>query len=287
MATAKQLSKMTVSPRRWFARGHADHGWLKTYHTFSFANYFDPTHMQFSNLRVINEDRVAAGTGFGAHPHREAEIFSIVLRGSLEHKDSMGNTEVLQRGDVQFTSAGTGIRHSEKNGGKDEVHFLQIWYTPDIPRLEPRYYTAHCSDEEKTNAFKTLIQPARTLGEVKPGDLPKGGVIPSHADLVTRMSIITPTTQVDHVVGTDTGAQGERWLYVHLAQTSGYKDPRTRTTSASEAQLTFKDASGSDVVLAEGDGAYIKHASVGDTLSFTNTGGANAELVLFDLRPEA
>ncbi|EST05698.1 Pirin, N-terminal domain protein [Kalmanozyma brasiliensis GHG001] len=289
--SAVQAAKLSVTPRRWHARGHADHGWLKTFHTFSFANYYDPSHMSFSNLRVINEDRVAAGTGFGTHPHREAEIFSLVLDGALEHKDSMGNTEILRRGDVQFTSAGTGIRHSEKNGGKGEVHFLQIWYTPDVSGLAPRYYTTHASDESKRDAWKTLIKPISTFSsedQKKTGLLPEGTPIPSHSTLVTRSAIVSPGKEVTHVIGADSAAKegDERWMYIHLAQRSGYKDPEFKEMGIKgEAQVSFEDGRGKEYVLKEGDGAYVKEGKVGDGLVLKNTGGKDAELVLFDLRP--
>lgn len=122
---ANGAANLKITKRPWNARGHADHGWLYSYHTFSFASYYDPDHAEFGPLRVINEDRVEKGTGFGTHSHAEFLIWSYIVNGELEHKDSMGNLEKLRRGEVQFTSAGTGIKHSEYNRNKQEdCHFL-------------------------------------------------------------------------------------------------------------------------------------------------------------------
>ena len=121
-------------------RGHAEHGWLDTYHTFSFANYYDPRWMGYRTLRVINDDKVAPGMGFGTHPHRDMEIITYILNGSLQHKDSMGNGRVIGTGEVQYMAAGTGVQHSEFNPSKDQpVHLLQIWIQPDEKGVKPRY----------------------------------------------------------------------------------------------------------------------------------------------------
>ena len=146
--------------RRADERGHADHGWLNSHHTFSFADYYDPAQMGFRSLRVINDDRVAPGQGFGTHPHRDMEIFSYVLEGTLEHKDSMGNGRQLKPGQIQLMSAGRGITHSEFNPSRSEpLHFLQIWIEPRERGLTPSYTEWHPKPEHAKTAKVLVISP--------------------------------------------------------------------------------------------------------------------------------
>jgi len=153
--------------RRSNERGFADHGWLKSFHTFSFADYFDPEHVEFGPLRVINEDRVAGGAGFGTHGHRDMEIISYVLEGELAHKDSMGNGSTIRPGDVQRMSAGTGVRHSEFNPNpKVPVHFLQIWVQPAARNIEPSYEEKRFSAQEKRGRLRLIVSPDRADGSL-------------------------------------------------------------------------------------------------------------------------
>ena len=191
-----------LSLRRAEDRGHENHGWLDTRHTFSFADYYDPKHVGFRALRVINEDRVEPGRGFGNHGHRDMEIVSYVLEGALEHKDSMGTSSIIRPGDVQRMSAGTGVMHSEFNASKtDSVHFLQIWIVPSASQIAPSY-------EQK--AFSLDDRRAR-LCLIASQDGKEGGVT-IHANARIYASVLDHGARVEHVV-----APG-RHAWIHVAR---------------------------------------------------------------------
>ncbi len=176
-----------IQVRRSEERGHANHGWLNTYHTFSFADYYDPKFMGFRSLRVINEDRVAPGAGFGTHGHRDMEILTYVLEGSLAHKDSMGHQQALGPNEIQRMSAGTGVRHSEYNPSQsDRLHLFQIWIEPATTGTQPSYEQIQFDPKEKQNKLKRLAGPAGGNGAARinqdahvfVAELSKGAEIP-------------------------------------------------------------------------------------------------------------
>ena len=189
---------ITIRPAR--ERGHADHGWLSTYHTFSFADYYDPAYMGFRDLRVLNEDYVQPGRGFGTHPHRDMEIITCVLEGALQHRDSMGNGSVIRPGDVQRMSAGSGITHSEFNPSAEEpVHLLQIWLRPDTLGLTPEYEQRTFPDQEKKGRLRVIASRDGRDGSVR-----------IHQDVHLYAAILRPGEEVASEIDPKRGA----WLQV-------------------------------------------------------------------------
>lgn len=197
---ANEVAASHITLRRAEERGAGDHGWLKSRFTFSFADYHDSRHMGFRDLCVINDDRVAPGRGFGMHPHRDMEIFSYVLQGTLEHQDSMGNGRQLKRGEIQLMSAGRGVSHSEFNPSRDEeLHFLQIWITPRQRGIEPRY-TEWRPTPEQINAPKVLV--------ISPDGREGSAVIAQDAEI--HRIRIQPGETVTHDVASGRGV----WLHI-------------------------------------------------------------------------
>ncbi|KAK9728470.1 hypothetical protein K7432_001014 [Basidiobolus ranarum] len=241
-----------ILPRPSEERGHADHGWLNSYHTFNFADYWDHRFQEFGPLRVINEDIVQGGAGFPTHPHREFEIWSYVVSGELKHQDSTGTNETIGRGQVQFTTAGTGVTHSEFNAHpKNPVHFIQIWAKPDEAKLPPSYQTMEWSESDKTNKLCLIVKPLEKTA---------GKAISCHTDLSMYASILSKENQVVHTI-----ESAGRRQYIHLINTGGKLEVN-------------------GVRLNSGDGAFITEAQDDDQLVIVSVGEEPAEFLLFDMK---
>jgi redox-sensitive bicupin YhaK (pirin superfamily) len=185
-------------------RGHADHGWLDSHFTFSFADYYDPQHIHFRSLRVMNDDHIAAGAGFPTHPHRDMEIVTYVLEGALEHRDSMGNGSVIRPGDVQYMSAGTGVTHSEFNASdKEPVHLYQIWMFPDQKGHKPTYDQKHFAEADKRAKLRLVVSPDGRDGSVK-----------IRQDNELYAAVLAPGEKVQHTL------KPERHAYLQVARGS-------------------------------------------------------------------
>ena len=223
--------------RRANERGHADHGWLNARHSFSFGNYHDPRHMGFRSLRVINDDTVAAGAGFGTHPHRDMEIITYILSGALEHKDSMGNGRIIRAGEVQYMAAGTGVEHSEFNPSKDEaVHLLQIWIQPDRKGVTPRY-----AEKSFSNAATGRFH----LAASKTG---RDGSIAIHQDADLWLARLEAGQQVTHKPAPGRHA----WIHIAEGEVSLNGEPLHAGDAAAvsdEPELELRAAQPSQVLL--------------------------------------
>ena len=225
-----------ITIRRGNERGHARHGWLDSHHTFSFADYYDEKFMGFSDLRVINDDWVVGGAGFGTHPHRDMEIISYVLEGSIEHKDSMGTGSVIRPGDVQRMSAGTGVSHSEYNPSRQNpVHFLQIWLEPAVTGIEPSYEQKFFAPEEKRGKLRLVASPDGRDGSVL-----------VHQDAKLYAALLDGDDRVSHQL-----ANGRK-AYVHVAR--GAATVNGQPLGAGDA---LKASGESEVLVENGDGAEI------------------------------
>jgi redox-sensitive bicupin YhaK (pirin superfamily) len=213
-----------ITIRKAEERGHFDFGWLNTYHSFSFGDYYDPKHEQFRALRVINEDFVAPGRGFPTHGHRDMEIVTYILQGALEHRDSMGTGSIIRRGDAQRMSAGTGVRHSEANPSAEApVHLLQIWILPAEQGMQPEYEEKKFSDDEKRNRLRLIVSPEGSDGSVR-----------IHQDAKIYASLLDEQQEVAHALGNGRSA----WL-----------------------QVAAGSVSLNDIALKQGDGAAVSGES--------------------------
>jgi quercetin 2,3-dioxygenase len=219
--------------RRSTERGHADHGWLNSFHTFSFADYYDPKHMGFRSLRVINEDRVQPGQGFGAHGHRDMEIISYVLEGALEHKDSLGTGSIIRPGDVQRMSAGSGVTHSEFNASRDDlVHFLQIWILPERRGLKPGYEQKAFPEAERSG----VLRPVATRDG-------RDGSVTVHQDVSLYAALLDGGQSVRHQI------EPGRHAWIHVAR--GGADVAGTQLEAGDA-AALSDAGAVDIVGRDG-----------------------------------
>jgi len=225
-----------IEIRKASDRGYADHGWLRSFHSFSFADYYDPRHMGFGHLRVINEDRIRPGTGFGTHGHRDMEIISYVLEGALAHKDSMGNGSTIVPGDVQRMSAGRGVLHSEFNQAKEGItHFLQIWIEPNVTGIAPGYEQKHFDAESKKGRLRLLAS----------HDGREGSVL-IHQDACLYAALVDGADRVSHTL------QSGRRAYVHVVR--GRLSVNGQSLEGGDA---LKATHGEEIVLEKGEGAEV------------------------------
>jgi redox-sensitive bicupin YhaK (pirin superfamily) len=224
--------------RRSADRGHADHGWLDTFHTFSFADYHDPDFMGFSTLRVLNQDRVAPGHGFPRHGHRDMEIVSVVLDGALAHQDSLGNGSTMRPGEVQLMSAGTGVMHSEYNASKtDPLHFLQMWVLPARVGTQPRYEQRAFPEAERRGKLRLVVAPDGTRGALTIGQ-----------DARLYVALLDGGERIEHALPADRAA----WLHVargRLRVNGEELGPGDGAALVDERELVLTDGAGAELVL--------------------------------------